>query len=46
MEKIKKFVTQYQEQITAGVQLFLCVVFFIATAAGAIKKDNKKGKKK
>lgn len=46
MEKFRKFVADNQNQISALVQLILCIVFFAATAASAIKKDNKKGKKK
>lgn len=46
MEKFRKFVSDNQDQISAALQLVLCIVFFIATAAGAMKKDNKKGRKK
>jgi hypothetical protein len=45
MDKVKKFVSDYQDQISAALQLCCCMLFLVVTAGGAVKKERKKGKK-
>ena len=43
MEKIRKFVSDHQETVVSVTQFVLCLIFMIATVAGATKQ-GKKGK--
>lgn len=47
MDKVKNFVSRYQEHFVLAVQLVLCLLFAIHAAKGSIPKAGKKtGKKK